>query len=339
MLYLIPIESYDHRYSEQWNRWFPDYLKSAQISHRIIWGKAKVASLNEHDVLDVYGTHQYKYSQLSQLVTLLKKGTIKPHDVLFFHTLWFTGLDSLQYIRQSLGVEFKLVGVLHAGSYDPWDFRTRLGMKPWSLHLERAWLTFVDRIFVASEFHRRLLLEHIELNPNKILVTRLPLKVDEIQKNRQNVPKENIVAFPHRLVPEKDPGLVDRLRTRLPGVEIVRTRDVCKTKEDYYDLLTRCKICISNAYQETFGYAMLESVALGCVPLVPERLCYPEMYPKEFLFQDEAQLAAKIKYFLEDWSDPRPQMWSLLNECDQAVEAMVNLALEHADEPMEVNTD
>lgn len=331
MLYLIPIESYDNRYSKQWNQWFPRYLKSTRIPHQVVWGKTKVTELNQKEVLDIYGTHLYKFNQLSQLVTFLKKGDIKANDVLFFHTLWFTGVDSLQYIRQSLGIEFKIVGILHAGSYDPWDFRTRLGMKPWALHLERAWLTFIDRIFVASEFHRKLLLEQIDLNPDKVMVTRLPLKVSEIQESRQRVSKENIVAFPHRLVPEKDPGLVDRLCQRMPDVKIIRTRDVCESKKDFYDLLARCKICVSNAYQETFGYAMLESVALGCVPLVPERLCYPEMYPSEFCFHDEEHLVTKIKYFLENWSDPRPKMSTLLNECDQAVETMINLALESAD--------
>ena len=62
MLYIIPIESYDRRYTEQWNRWFPEYLESRRIPHRIIWGSADIKLLNEQDVLDLFGTHLYKYS-------------------------------------------------------------------------------------------------------------------------------------------------------------------------------------------------------------------------------------------------------------------------------------
>jgi glycosyltransferase involved in cell wall biosynthesis len=328
MLHIIPIEPYDRRYTEQWNRWFPEYLGHTQIPHKIIWGEMTNLDLNESDVLDIFGTHLYKYSQLSQIVNLIKNGELTDLDILFFHTLWFTGIDSLQYIRQSLGKKFKITGVLHAGSYDPWDFRTRYGMRSWALPLENAWLTLTDRILVATEYHKNLLLSSIVIDPNKVVVTKLPLKLSEIQEGRDSVEKEDIIAFPHRMVPEKDPELVDRIKQYLPGVQILRTRDYCTSKQDYYNLLARCKICVSNSYQETFGYSMLEAAALGCIPLVPDRLCYPEMYPDEYRFRTEEELVMKISYFLDNWSDPRIIMKDILNECNTAIERMIQLVLD-----------
>ena len=50
-------------------------------------------------------------------------------------------------------------------------------------------------------------------------------------------------------------------------------------KAAYYSLLSRSVAAVSFALQETFGYAMLEATALGCVPIVPDRLSYPELFP------------------------------------------------------------
>jgi hypothetical protein len=84
-------------------------------------------------------------------------------------------------------------------------------MRSWALPLENAWLTLTDRILVATEYHKNLLLSSIEIDPNKVVVTKLPLKLSEIQEGRENIGKENIIAFPHRMVPEKDPELVNRM--------------------------------------------------------------------------------------------------------------------------------
>jgi hypothetical protein len=40
---------------------------------------------------------------------------------------------------------------------------------------------------------------------------------------------------------------------------------------------------------------MLEATALGCYPLVPDRLSYQEMYPRECRYQTHEELIEKIK--------------------------------------------
>ena len=56
------------------------------------------------------------------------------------------------------------------------------------------------------------------------------------------------------------------------------------SKEEYYSLLGRSKAVVSYALQENFGFGVAEAVYLGCTPVLPNRLVYPELYPDIKLF-------------------------------------------------------
>jgi len=56
---------------------------------------------------------------------------------------------------------------------------------------------------------------------------------------------------------------------------------------EYAGWLMRSDIAVSTAIHEFFGMAVIEAVRAGCVPLLPERLSYPEIFPKEFLYEEE----------------------------------------------------
>lgn len=41
----------------------------------------------------------------------------------------------------------------------------------------------------------------------------------------------------------------------------------------------------------------IEAVSCGCYPLVPNRLVYVEIYPKECLYNDEIDLYERLEYY------------------------------------------
>ena len=50
------------------------------------------------------------------------------------------------------------------------------------------------------------------------------------------------------------------------------------TRDDFLNVLCDADIVVSTARQEFFGIAVMEAVAAGCAPCVPNRLAYPEWF-------------------------------------------------------------
>ncbi len=53
-------------------------------------------------------------------------------------------------------------------------------------------------------------------------------------------------------------------------------------------------IVVSTAWHEFFGISVIEAVRAGCRALLPRRLSYPELFPKEFLY-DEGDFTSRLR--------------------------------------------
>jgi glycosyltransferase involved in cell wall biosynthesis len=71
-----------------------------------------------------------------------------------------------------------------------------------------------------------------------------------------------------------------------------------ESKHEYRQWLRRGTAVISTAIQENFGIAVVEAIRYGCIPLLPNRLVYPEIIPEAFhldvLYDDLADLVDKL---------------------------------------------
>ena len=156
LIIFVPIEPIEERYSQQWLGWFQeafDLLKKRYITV----GDTKAQKIETGQFLDVYKTHSYKFKQLQEIVELLQ--TIQEPVTVFFMDLWFPGLEAIAYIRDTTKKDIQIKGILHAGTYDPWDFLAQCGLGRWGSALEKSWLTLADEVFVATEFHKALLVD------------------------------------------------------------------------------------------------------------------------------------------------------------------------------------
>jgi hypothetical protein len=139
MIYQIPIEPFEERYTNQWMRWFPREFQSRKVPYKLITGDTLTDGIKNGSFLDVCGTNFYKATQLQHICKLFHTREIKTGDIFFFHDLWFPGLEMVAYMRDGLGIDVKICGVLHAGTYDMWDFLFQKGMARWGGLCEMAW--------------------------------------------------------------------------------------------------------------------------------------------------------------------------------------------------------
>ena len=76
-------------------------------------------------------------------------------------------------------------------------------------------------------------------------------------------------------------------------------------REEYEKWLKRGAIVISTAIQENFGISVIEATLMGCVPLLPDRLSYPEILLEEFhehfLYKSRQDLIEKLFLIISDY--------------------------------------
>ncbi|MEJ2343768.1 MAG: hypothetical protein P8Y10_16420 [Gemmatimonadales bacterium] len=144
-------------------------------------------------------------------------------------------------------MKFSIAGLFHAGTWDPHDFLTSR-ISGWAQDVERGWLRSLDLVMVSTEFHAYLLHRFCPDVRAKVVGCPFYLEPELMRFSRPWGDRDNLVVFPHRLAPEKQPHVFKELKA---------------------------------AYEKRYGVgpeciAMLEGLALGAVPIAPNRLSYPE---------------------------------------------------------------
>ena len=279
--------------------------------------------------LNFGGTNVYKSKQLEQIGEMFCNGQIKDGDYFLYTDAWNPTVIQLKYMAELLGVKIKVGGLWHAGSYDPADFLGRLiGDKPWVRNAERSMFDCYDHNFFASRFHIDMFIESFREYGNYVGLTTEKNKVQrvgwpmEYLKNSldsyKGMPKENIILFPHRIAPEKQPDLFRDLQHDLPDYELIVCADKTLTKNEYHTLLGRAKMVFSANLQETLGISWYEGALVDAIPMVPDRLSYREMAIDQFKYpsvwtidadgyaKHKAELVERIKTYMEHYNEYLP---------------------------------
>jgi hypothetical protein len=234
-------------------------------------------------------------------------------------------------MSELLGIPVTTHGLWHAGSYDPQDFLGRLiGDKPWVRHAEKSFYHAFDHNYFATTFHIEMFGKNLlgkggyvpEANvTNKVVRTGWPMEYfDDILTPYKNMPKRNMILFPHRIAPEKQVEIFRDLATHLPQYEFIVCQDQQLTKNEYHNLLGEAKMVFSANLQETLGISWYEGCVVDAVPMVPDRLSYSEMafdtfkYPSEWTESYEAYeafrpaLCYKITQYMDNYTSFLPQI-------------------------------
>ena len=292
MIYIVDIEAVDTRYTKQWKEYLPKQLKRATNKEvQVINGGDTPQATTPGAFLNFGGTNVYKSKQLEIIGEMFCAGQVKDGDYFLYTDAWNPTVIQLRYMAELLGVNIRIGGLWHAGSYDPQDFLGRLiGDKPWVRNAERSMFECYDNNFFASDFHIDMFVEAFwgvakQLNNGKVQRVGWPMEyLRNSLDSYRGMPKENIILFPHRIAPEKQPEIFRDLRTHLPDYELIICQEQELSKMEYHNLLGRAKLVFSANLQETLGISWYEGAIVDTLPMVPDRLSYSEMALDEFKY-------------------------------------------------------
>ena len=281
-VYLVGLESVESRYTSQWKDHLPRLLRSSGLVVEEILGPSDIpAATTPGAFLNFGGTNIYKSVQTEKISRLFTSDKIQHGDYFLFADAWHPGIINLKYMASLLGKDVKIGALWHAGSYDPQDFLGRLiGDQPWVRSAELSMFHATDHNFFATDFHvdlfKSVLLKGDRSYDHKIVRSGWPMEY--LVETCHIKPKRNLILFPHRLAPEKQPEIFRDLAKNMPEYEFVVCQEHALTKVEYYDLLAEAKLVFSANLQETLGISMQEAALSLAVPLVPMRLSYSEIF-------------------------------------------------------------
>ena len=304
-IYIVDIEAVDTRYTKQWKEHLPKQLRRATNDDvEVISGGETPQATTPGAFLNFGGTNVYKSKQLETIGEMFCKGEIKDGDYFLYTDAWNPTVIQLKYMAELLGVDIRIGGLWHAGSYDPHDFLGRLiGDAPWVRHAEKSMFHVYDHNFFATDFHIEMFVETLwnddpylydwtqeVLNGEDDRFKRVGWPMEYLRNSLDNykgMEKRDLILFPHRIAPEKQVEIFRDLAEQLPQYEFVVCQEQQLTKNEYHNLLGEAKIVFSANLQETLGISWYEGALVNAIPMVPNRLSYKEMALLEFKYPSE----------------------------------------------------
>ena len=324
-VYIVDIEAVDTRYTKQWKEHLPEQMQQALVSDAAVLDEVVVISGGDVPqattpgaFLNFGGTNVYKSNQLMQIATLFCNGRVRSGDYFLYTDAWNPTVIQLKYMARLLGVDIRIGGMWHAGSYDPQDFLGRLiGDEPWVRDAERSMYSCYDDNYFATQFH----IDLFEETYTNELENHLPVQVGWPMEYLRNsltayagMEKRNLILFPHRVAPEKQVDIFRDLKESMPEYEFVVCQEQELTKNEYHNMLGEAKLVFSANLQETLGISWYEGALVDTIPMVPNRLSYSEMAVGEFLYpsewtesydkylQHKDQVVARIRDYMENYT-------------------------------------
>jgi hypothetical protein len=333
-VFLVDLEAVETRYTGEWKTHLPNFLKRKGHDVQIISGPTDIPNATTPGAfLNFGGTNIYKASQVEQMGRLFCSGAVHPGDHFIFTDAWHPGIINLKYMSELLQIPVKIHALWHAGSYDPQDFLGRLiGDAPWVRYAEKSFFAAIDHNYFATQFHidmfcKNLLDDTLEdtvqefIEEGKIVRSGWPMEyMQDTLLMYKNMPKRNLILFPHRIAPEKQVEIFRDLKEHLPQYEFVVCQDQQLTKNEYHNLLGESKLVFSANLQETLGISWYEGAIVDAIPMIPDRLSYSEMafdtfkYPSEWTESFEAytihrkEICMKIIQYMENYEKFLPSL-------------------------------
>lgn len=292
------------RYQSWWFWKLPKEFKKAGFDVKILGAeKAEEMKLRRGTMSmfsPIHAAIEFECAQIDEYMSL----DLRDDDILFLADISFPGLfsNSLYHKRPKRAFAY-----CHATSLNYKDYFESVRTSKFAV--ESAHSLMFDVVFVGSEYHE------LKLCWPNTLTMRLPYPPGAFYYDSNSDDyRENLIVSASRPTPQKvDIDMECRLQDKFKYSIIRQDHD---SWSEYYRFLGKSKILLITSFEDTFGYQIVDAVLNGCIPLAPTRCAYPEILPREYLYEDEDELLRRLNYILN--SDDKVKVPQLL--CHEEME-------------------
>lgn len=319
MIHILPQAPLKNRYTEDWIPMWKRELDKLNVNYTIVGDETTIDSEGLFGNLQAAVDYelkqiQYCFDNLDSIDKILHLDTDFPG-------LFVAAAQLLKWKKPSL----KIFGFCHAGSWNTGDiFSESLG----KYDLELATLEIFDKIFVATEYHKKKIEDFFDIgNRDNICVTGLPYYhrdvMDKVNVIKTLTEKELILISGRR--EQSNGDLIDKFKERYKNLEFVDFSQI-KNRRQYFEVLNNTRIAVSFKVEETFGLSQFEVHSLGGLTLSPNKFSYPELIKEEeLIYTSEEDLFVKFENLLSKFCN---DYFIEMEVYEKSIENMVKLMLD-----------
>ena len=272
------------RYQEWWFWKFPEELRKAGF-YVLTLGEDYALQLEaETGDLEMFSpidkAIDFETAQINEYMNL----ELQEDDILFLADISFPGFftGALYHKKPKRCFAF-----CHATSKNNLDYFSSVHYSKFPV--EEAHALMFKSVFIGSFYH------DMKIHWPSAVVTRLPFPPLKFFRGKKTFD----VVSASRPTPQKVDTELESLVEKKFDTKIVRTEHT--NWLDYYSFLSKSKVLLITSKEETFGYQVIDAVLNGCVPIAPNKFSYPELLPREYLYNDEGELLHLVDEALEGW--------------------------------------
>lgn len=286
MIHIVEYINTDLKHMDHWRTVVPHGIEMAGFDVNVI---GKYSPTVYHRDWNLLGEIYYKTIQFQKLYESFALGEISPGDTIIFGDAWNPTAMSVKYIELLIEHNITLVGFWRDGIYNVSSkIRNGLFRKPkkWAQSFERGlYGAFDHNCFITQDHKERFLRRYHLVDGEKVHVVGLPYEyITELRKQYKPVEKENIIVFPHDAIDEDQRNIIKALTNQFPDYTFIDCYELKLDNSEYYSLLNRAKAIMAFNLSETDPTNIYEGMLFGCVPIIPDRLIYKDIFPDKYQY-------------------------------------------------------